>query len=158
MELWKWGDLQTSYAYDRFNRLESLTQGTESSTLFSYKGESFLPEKVTIPSGGSFVFSRDDKGGLEYIMTPRGHTHALTSQLSMSMRKFSYLAPWSRQPYELHYDFAGKCISQTLPEQSGKIIYNYDANQRLESVFGDSKAIEYTFYPDSNLIQKVQAH
>ena len=89
-------------------------------------------------------------------MTPRGHTHALTSQLSMSMRKFSYLAPWSRQPYELHYDFAGKCISQTLPEQSGKIIYNYDANQRLESVFGDSKAIEYTFYPDSNLIQKVQ--
>ena len=61
-KLWKWGDLQTSYAYDRFNRLESLTQGTESSTLFSYKGESFLPEKVTIPSGGSFVFSRDDKG------------------------------------------------------------------------------------------------
>ena len=61
-KLWKWGDLQTSYSYDRYNRLESLTQGTESRTLFSYKGESFLPEKVTIPSGGSFVFSRDDKG------------------------------------------------------------------------------------------------
>lgn len=88
-------------------------------------------------------------------MTPRGHTHALTSQLSLSTRKFSYLAPWSRQPYELHYDFLGLKIAEILPEQSGKIIYNYDAKQRLDSIFGDSKAIEYHFYPDSNLIQKV---
>ena len=88
-------------------------------------------------------------------MTPRGHTHALTSQLSLSTRKFSYLAPWSRQPYELHYDFLGLKTAEILPEQSGKIIYNYDAKQRLDSIFGDSKAIEYHFYPDSNLIQKV---
>ena len=65
-KLWKWGDLQTSYSYDRNNRLESVTQGSESRTLFSYKGQSFLPEKVTIPSGGSFVFSRDDKGMFPY--------------------------------------------------------------------------------------------
>ena len=154
---WRWGDLEISHEYDRFNRLESIKKGQDSKTIFNYKGDSFVPEKVTIPSGGSFVFSRNDQNGLEYIMTPRGHIHGTTSQLSLNLRKFTYTPPWARIPYELHYDFSGKLLAYVLPESSGKVIYNYDKNHdRLDSIFGDSRSIDYDYYQGSDLVKNIE--
>lgn len=101
------------------------------------------------------MFSKNDLGGLEYIMTPRGHIHGLNSQMSLGVQKFTYLPPWSRQPYELHYDFGGRLLALTLPEQSGKVVYVYD-KLRLNSVFGDSRSIDYDYYPNSNLIKNIE--
>ena len=155
---WRWGDLEIKQDYDRQNRLSSITLGEDSKTSFLYKGESFEPEKVTIPSGGSFVFSRNSQGGLEYVMTPRGHIHGVNSQMSLSLRKFSYKPPWSRQPYELQYDFAGRLLAYSLPEQSGKVIFNYDKDHgsRIDSIFGDSRSIDYDYYEGSNLIKNIE--
>ena len=87
-QTWRWGDLETQFEYDRHNRLASVASGGSdySKVSYLYKGDSFVPEKVTIPSGGAFVFSRNDLGGLEYIMTPRGHIHGRNSQMSLSLR------------------------------------------------------------------------
>ena len=68
------------------------------------------------------------------------------------------MPPWSRQPYELHYDFAGRLLAYTLPEKAGKVVYNYDKDHglNLQSVFGDSRSIDYEYYPGSHLIKNIQ--
>ena len=152
---WRWGDLEQSFEYDRYSRLSSMIIGKDSKTSYEYQGDSFVPEKVTIGSGGTFVLSRNHLGGLEYIMTPRGHIHGTSSQLALNLQKFFYSPPWSRQPYELHYDFMGRLVSWTLPEQSGKVIFNYD-QMKLASVFGDSRSVEYDYYPGDNLVKSIE--
>jgi hypothetical protein len=61
--------------------------GTSSALGYVYKDERATePEKVLMPSGGAFVFHRNDLGGLEYVMTPRGHIHGFSSQYSLGIR------------------------------------------------------------------------
>ena len=55
-------------------------------------------------------------------MTPRGHIHGFSTQYSLGINRFSYVSPWNRNPYELHYDYSGRLVGKVLarPErQSG---------------------------------------
>ena len=159
-ESWKWGDQQKDYEYDLSNRLKAVLDGKTSRTEYTYKSphSGGIPEKITIPSGGSFVYSQNKIGELEYVMTPRGHIHGLNSQKSLMIHKTTYLPPWSRQPYEMHFDFRGNLLGYVLPEQSGKIIYDYDQDHgfRLNSILGDSRSIEYSYLKDVNLIKSIK--
>jgi RHS repeat-associated protein len=156
--MWRWGDREMSYTYDLQNRLSSILDGKKTKTLYVYAGASEMPEKVIAPNGGTFVFSRNNLGGLEYIMTPRGHIHGLSRQFSLSIQKITYLPPWSRQPYELHYDFGGRLVASVLPEQAGKVVYDYDQDHgsRLKTVLGDTRTVQYDYCPNSNLIKSIE--
>ena len=60
---WKWGDQQKDFEYDMNNRLKAILEGKTSRMEFRYQDQSSgTPEKVTIPSGGSFVFSQNEIG------------------------------------------------------------------------------------------------
>ena len=60
---WKWGDQQKDFEYDMNNRLKAILEGKTSRMEFRYYDQSSgTPEKVTIPSGGSFVFSQNEIG------------------------------------------------------------------------------------------------
>ena len=60
---WKWGDQQKEFEYDMNNRLKAILEGKTSRMEFRYQDQSSgTPEKVTIPSGGSFVFSQNEIG------------------------------------------------------------------------------------------------
>ena len=91
-------------------------------------------------------------------MTPRGHTHALNSQKSLKIHKSIYKPPWSRQPYEMHFDFRGHLLGYVLPEGSGKVVFNYDSDQgfRLNKVIGDSRSIDYSYVQNANLIKTIK--
>ena len=91
-------------------------------------------------------------------MTPRGHTHALNSQKSLKIHKSIYKPPWSRQPYEMHFDFRGDLLGYVLPEGSGKVVFNYDSDQgfRLNKVIGDSRSIDYSYVQNANLIKTIK--
>ena len=70
----------------------------------------------------------------------------------------SFEAKIAREYLKLHYDFTGRLLAYTLPEKSGKVVYNYDKQHgfNLENIFGDSRSIDYEYYPGSHLIKNIQ--
>ena len=156
--LWRWGDLLAEFKYDPSNRLIELKTGPTSSLTYVYKDEkSTEPEKIILPSGGAFVYHRNDLGGLEYVMTPRGHIHGFSSQFSLGIRKFIYSSPWSRQPYELHVDYSGRIVAKVYPQEKHKSVFVYDkATGNLESAVGGTRSVDYKYYVDSGLLRTIK--
>ena len=156
--LWRWGDLMAEFKYDSANRLTDLKTGASSSVTYVYKDDKCTePEKVLMPSGGAFVYHRNDLGGLEYVMTPRGHIHGLSSQYSLAIRRFIYSSPWSRQPYELHADFSGRIVAKVYPQEKHKTVFNYEKSTgKLESAVGGTRSVEYKYYSDNGLLKTIK--
>ena len=154
---WRWGDLLAEFKYDPSNRLIELKTGSNPSLSYVYTDEkSTEPEKVVLPSGGAFVYHRNDQGGLEYVMTPRGHIHGFSSQYALGIRRFIYSSPWSRQPYELHVDYSGRIVAKVYPQEKHKTVFVYDrASGNLESAVGGTRSVDYKYYPDSGLLRTI---
>ena len=155
---WRWGDLVAEFKYDAANRLTELKTGPGPAVSYVYKDEKATePEKVVMPSGGAFVFHRNDLGCLEYVMTPRGHIHGFSAQYSLGIRRYIYLSPWSRQPYELHVDSFGRVVGKVYPQEKHKMVYVYDKSTgKLESAVGGTRAIDYKYYTDSGLLKTIR--
>ena len=103
------------FKYDYQNRLIQVsTDSGKAHTVYTYDegSSSRSPSKVQIPTGGTFVFNRNELGELEYVMTPRGHIHGFSSQYSLGVHRFSYVSPWNRNPYEMHYDHSGRLVAK----------------------------------------------
>jgi hypothetical protein len=155
---WRWGDLSADFKYDAANRLTELRSGAGGVLTYVYADERATePEKIVVPSGGAFVYHRNDVGGLEYVMTPRGHIHGFSTQHALGFRRYAYASPWSRHPYELHVDDAGRIVARVLPQEKQKTVHVYDrATGKIETVLGGSRSVEYRYFPDTGLLKSIR--
>ena len=55
---WRWGDMEADFKYDSQNRLLQVTTNSISRTVYKYEASGNKPSKITIPTGGTFVFNR----------------------------------------------------------------------------------------------------
>lgn len=155
---WRWGDLAADFKYDTNNRLTELKMGANSVLTYVYSSDKTTePEKIVVPSGGAFVYHRNDIGSLEYVMTPRGHIHGFSTQFALGFRRYIYASPWSRHPYELHVDHSGRIIAKVLPQEKQKTVHIYNqASGKLESVLGGSRSVDYRYFPDTGLLKSIR--
>lgn len=70
--------------------------------------------------------------------------------------KYQYHSPTQRHPFELQYDDDGKLLAKIHPHQSGKIVYVYDDNRRLETVLAGLSQTHYTYQDGSGLLKQVE--
>lgn len=157
---WTMGSLKERYSYDRQNRLTEVRQGDNPGSLQYIYSDSFgqsvsSPVKVIIPSGGGFILKHDIHGALESIATPRGHIHGFKLHLCLNSYKLKYQAPWARTPYTQQYDQTGALLTRTYPDNSGKVIFVYDAASHLRAVIGGSSTIHYHYIAGTALINSI---
>ena len=90
-------------------------------------------------------------------MTPRGHIHGFSTQYSLGINRFSYVSPWNRNPYELHYDYSGRLVGKVWPGQSAKVVYTYDDHTgQVESIVGGKSSIHYQYLLGTSLVKSIQ--
>jgi hypothetical protein len=154
---WRWGDMRAEMKYDSSSRVKEVRTFPNSITKYEYRSAlSSEPYKVIIPSGGTFVFNRNNEGALEYIMTPRGHIHAFSTQFSLGFQRFSYLSPWTRHAYEEHIDHQGRLIARVWPEQTAKMVYVYDPSSGLvQNIVGGTSSVGYAYIGGTNLLKSL---
>ncbi len=127
-EEWRFGELSHSLSYDGHGRPTSFSVCGRESLGYVYPGGSGgrMPEKVTVASGGAFLLGRDADGALSSVTTPRGHIHGFSARNSFGAKKYLYQSPWSRRPYEFHYDGRGRMVARTTPGAGFKTVVRYE--------------------------------
>lgn len=153
---WIWGDLKETYTYES-GRLSEIKYADETSLLFTFRDtSSMFPLKITTPRRSDYLLQYDDSGALQSLTTPRGHIHTFSLQTSFGFMKYQYHSPTQRHPFELQYDDDGKLLAKIHPHQSGKIVYVYDDNGRLETVLAGLSQTHYTYQDGSGLLKQVE--
>ncbi|PNF20246.1 Teneurin-m [Cryptotermes secundus] len=153
---WKWGDLTESYGFDRAGRLSEIRYGDGSAMIYAFKDMfSSLPLKVTTPRGNDYLLQYDEAGALESITTPRGHIHAFSLQTSLGFFKYQYFSPMNHHPYEILYNDDGQILFKVYPHQSGKVVYIYDQNGKLETILAGLSSIHYTYQESTSLVNSI---
>ncbi|RXG62290.1 Teneurin-m, partial [Armadillidium vulgare] len=166
LQEWQWGEQKEDYIYDRAGRFEGITYADGSKITYSYKDLSSIkpykvavhsfPYKVAVHGGTEHLLEYDEGGALSSITTPRGHKYFFQIQPSVLHNRFSFTPPGSpRHPYQILYSDNGKLLAKVLPQQAGRVIYNYDEAGRLQhQIFGDG-SVEYGYQPETGLIRSV---
>ncbi|KAL7013311.1 hypothetical protein ACKWTF_015326 [Chironomus riparius] len=153
---WTWGDLKESYTYDG-GRLSEIKYADDTSLLFTFKdATSMYPLKITTPRRSDYLLQYDESGALQSLTTPRGHIHTFSLQTSFGFMKYQYHSPTQRHPFELQYDDQGNLLAKILPHQSGKIVYVYDLNGRLETILAGLSQTHYTYQEGTGLLKQVE--
>ncbi|PNF42165.1 Teneurin-m [Cryptotermes secundus] len=154
---WKWGDLTESYGFDRAGRLSEIRYGDGSAMIYAFKDMfSSLPLKVTTPRGSDYLLQYDEAGALQSLTTPRGHIHAFSLQTSLGFFKYQYFSPMNRHPYEILYNDDGQILFKVYPHQSGKVVYIYDQNGKLETILAGLSSIHYTYQESMSLVKSIE--
>jgi len=159
---WSMGTLTEKYIYDSHMRLieVKIGEGSPGSIKYMFKespggSKSVLPDKIVIPSGGSFLLHHDGTGALQSILTPRGHIHTFQQQLSLGYYKLKYQAPWSREPYVQHFNQRGMLLAKSYPANSGKVLYIYDNSSHLRTIIGGRSSIHYHYISGTALVSQI---
>lgn len=150
---WTWGDLSETYGFDRDGRLFEIKYSDGTSMNYAFKDRfSSLPLKVTTPRGSDYLLQYDEAGALQSLTTPRGHIHAFSLQTSLGFYKYQYYSPMNRHPYEILYNDDGQILSIIYPHQSGKVVFVYDVNGKLETALaGKKNSNSYYYYNFSSV-------
>lgn len=154
---WTWGDLKEVYVYDA-GRLSEVKYADETSMVFTFKdGNSLSPLKITTPRRSDYLLQYDESGALQSLTTPRGHIHTFSLQTSLGFVKYQYHSPVQRHPYELLFNDEGHVMTKTHPHpQSGKVVYVYDDDGRLETILAGLSQIHYTYQDGTGLVKQVE--
>lgn len=153
---WRWGERKVEFNYDERSRLKELKRGGDRKFLYSYLNpHSSYPEKVMLPTGGAFSFLRDDYQSLKSIMTPRGHIHGFSLQFQMGVKCLIYQAPWSREPYQLHFDSFGQMTAKLYPGEQDKIVHLYNHPGQVKATLGGALAVNYHYFPSTGLLKYI---
>jgi RHS repeat-associated protein len=120
------GDGKTTYTYDRYNQLKTLTysDGTPGVT---YNYDAVGNRSSMVDGSGTITYSYDFLDRVKTVT--RGTT------------TFSYT-----------YDVAGNVLTRTYPDAT-QVTYTYDEDNRLATVASGGNTTNYTYDPASNLTQ-----
>ncbi len=153
---WSWGDLKESYVYES-GRLSEIKYADETSLLLTFRDtSSMFPLKITTPRRSDYLLQYDESGALQSLTTPRGHIHTFSLQTSFGFMKYQYHSPTQRHPFEIQYDDDRKFLAKIHPHQSGKIVYVYDENKRLETILAGLSQTHYTYQDGSGLLKQIE--
>jgi hypothetical protein len=144
--LWRWGEMRAERAYDALGRLTELRLAGDRKPVMAYEyasQDSTMPSKISTARSSVFVLLRDEGEALKSVMTPRGHVYGFSSRVSLGFKRFDLIAPWSRQPYQLHFDASGNLLAKVYPDESAKVVYLYDGPGRLRSVMAGATSVTY---------------
>ncbi|XP_043476119.1 teneurin-m isoform X2 [Leptopilina heterotoma] len=156
---WTWGDLSETYGFDRDGRLFEIKYSDGTSMNYAFKDRfSSLPLKVTTPRGSDYLLQYDEAGALQSLTTPRGHIHAFSLQTSLGFYKYQYYSPMNRHPYEILYNDDGQILSIIYPHQSGKVVFVYDVNGKLETALAGVSSIHYTYQETTGLVRSIDVN
>lgn len=61
----------------------------------------------------------------------------------------------NRHPYEILYNDDGQILSKVYPHQSGKVVYIYDQNGKLETILAGLSSIHYTYQESTSLVKSI---
>ena len=144
LEHWRWGDLSESYNYDKKGRLAAVQQGNVTILAYEYRDSELQPLRVrTANSGNGFLFDFDVKtGAVKSVATPRGHLHSWVVGQQIGAVRWSYIAPWSLQPYAIAFNARGDILSVGLPGGE-QVTYVYSPAGQLVSIFAGQTEIEF---------------
>jgi teneurin len=115
-----------------------------------------FPLKITTPRRSDYLLQYDESGALQSLTTPRGHIHTFSLQTSFGFTKYQYHSPIQRHPFELQFDDEGRLLAKIHPHQSGKIVYVYNSNGRLETILAGLSQLHYTYQEGTGLLKQVE--
>ncbi len=144
---WRFGQLSKEFSYDAQGRIRSFGVCGQEKFNYVYSAGNEHPERVTLAGGGVFNLERGPGESLKAVMTPRGHIHGFAVKNSFGMKKYLYQSPWSRQPYEFHYDGDGRLAATLTPGGSSKVVVKRDTSSPSKPRFlvggGSSVSLRY---------------
>ena len=114
------------------------------------------PNKITVNGGGIYTFEHDMVGALSSITTPKGYKYLFQIQPSVLHNRFIFSPPVSpRHYYQILYNDEGHILATILPQQMGRVVYNYNDAGRLQyQIYGDG-SIELGYHSDTGLLRSV---
>ena len=155
LEHWQRGEIQENYSYDKNGRLATVIRGNGTVLSYEYKDRETIPFKVRTGNGATFLIDYEGKSGaVKSITTPRGHIHSWNILPDIGSIRWSYIAPWSTQPYSVIFNVRGFLQSVKYPGNE-QVSYIYTNSGELQSLFAGQTEIEFTQEPESGLIESI---
>ncbi|XP_067120237.1 teneurin-m-like isoform X3 [Centruroides vittatus] len=153
---WERGALFERYLFDIQGRLAEIRYSDETGIMYKYEeGPINLPSEIILPSGSRYVLQYDTSGSLQAVITPNGHKHEIATQTSIGFYKLLYLSPGVKHPYVLQYNDQGQILAKLYPKNRGRVVYHYNDDSRLQTVFCGEERTDYHYYEQSALLKSV---
>ncbi|XP_076362879.1 teneurin transmembrane protein Ten-m isoform X2 [Tachypleus tridentatus] len=153
---WKRGYLSERYSFDIQGRLAEVRYSDNSGIMYKYdEGPISLPTEIILPSGSRYLLQYDSSGSLQAVITPNGHKHEIAKQTSLGFYKLLYVAPGVKHPYVLHFNHRGDIIAKLYPKTKGRVVYNYDKQGKLETVFCGSERTDYHYIKETGQVKNI---
>ncbi|KAF8782814.1 Teneurin-m like protein [Argiope bruennichi] len=151
---WERGYLFERYTFDMQGRLAEIRHADNTGIMYKYdEGAISMPNEIIVPSGSRYLLQYDSSEGLQAIITPNGHKHELAFQTSLGFYKLLYLSPGVRYPFVTHYGDNGQILAKFFPENSGRVVYLYNENGNIQTVFCGPERTDFSYVEQKTLVR-----
>ncbi|GIY16542.1 teneurin-m [Caerostris extrusa] len=151
---WERGYLFERYTFDMQGRLAEIRHADNTGIMYKYdEGAISMPNEIIVPSGSRYLLQYDSSEGLQAIITPNGHKHELAFQTSLGFYKLLYLSPGVRFPFVTHFGDNGQLLAKLYPENSGRVIYLYNENGNIQTVFCGPERTDFSYVEQKTLVR-----